>query len=292
MLWDARQRGASFEKTLTIGHQNLYLRPREVRALRREYLAKAAPPRADLLANYRFGDYSDRFLQDLLGIASLEVLDHSPYEGATIIHDLNQPVAADRWGQYDVIVDGGSLEHVFNFPVAVSNLMRMLKRGGSLFLHNPANNKCGHGFYQFSPELMYRVFAPENGFELKQVVFLECANASYPVAPVRNAYRVSDTAAVGQRVELVSRQPVVMLVEAVKTDDVAPFAVPPQQSFYVSLWGPGGQPEGGPAQHPKGVGGRLYNVLRKLPLSVKSWVWGHYLGWQASFYNKRFYQKM
>ena len=60
---------------------------------------------------------------------------------------------------------------IFNFPVAIRNLMRMAKVGGQVFLTTPANNFCGHGFYQFSPELAYRIFALENGFEPASVVF-------------------------------------------------------------------------------------------------------------------------
>jgi hypothetical protein len=31
----------------------------------------------------------------------------------------------------------------------------------------PANNQMGHGFYQFSPELFFRVFSQENGYLLR-----------------------------------------------------------------------------------------------------------------------------
>ena len=41
----------------------------------------------------------------------------------------------------------------------------MLTVGGSIFVNTPANNMMGHGFYQFSPELMYRIFAEANGFD-------------------------------------------------------------------------------------------------------------------------------
>ena len=59
-------------------------------------------------------------------------------------------------GQFNLAIDGGALEHVFNFPVAVANLMRLVKVEGAVYTQNPCNGLAGHGFCQFSPELMYR----------------------------------------------------------------------------------------------------------------------------------------
>ena len=71
---------------------------------------------------------------------------------------MNNPIDTVHHEKYDVVIDGGSLEHIFNFPVAISNCMMSLKKGGSLFMFTTCNNHTGHGFYQFSPELMYRIF--------------------------------------------------------------------------------------------------------------------------------------
>ena len=51
-------------------------------------------------------------------------LDFSPYEGATVIQDIGASLREGLAGQFDLAVDGGTLEHVFNFPVAIANLMR------------------------------------------------------------------------------------------------------------------------------------------------------------------------
>ena len=37
-----------------------------------------------------------------------------------------------------------------------------------LLMSSPANGQCGHGFYQFSPELFYRLFEA-NGFDPVEV---------------------------------------------------------------------------------------------------------------------------
>ena len=66
--------------------------------------------------------------------------------------------------KYTLVIDGGCLEHIFNFPVAIKNCMEMLQEGGHFIGITPANNLMGHGFYQFSPELYFRIFSKENGF--------------------------------------------------------------------------------------------------------------------------------
>jgi SAM-dependent methyltransferase len=170
MLWEARLSGVTFKDAVTVAHLSLFLHPAEVKFFQQSYRANLAQSLIKPLENYKFGDYSDGFLRDFLGVSSLSVTDISSYEGADIIHDLNEPIPENLHGRFDAVIDGGSLEHIFNFPVAIKNLMQLLKIGGSLYLAAPANNLCGHGFYQFSPELMFRVFTKENGFELRRIV--------------------------------------------------------------------------------------------------------------------------
>src|SRR5262249_9820549 len=90
------------------------------------------------------------------------------------------------------------------------------------------NNWCGHGFYQFSPELFYRALTPENGMTL---VDLFVADASG-----RRTYRVVDPASAGERVQLWSGEPIYMLVPA-QREAVRPiFQIAPQQADYVHEW--------------------------------------------------------
>src|SRR6185369_5889372 len=85
----------------------------------------------------------------------------------------NEPIADQFKNKYSLVIDGGSLEHVFNFPVAISNCMQMVKANGHFISVTPANNNFGHGFYQFSPELFYRVLNSENGFKVKSMYYYD-----------------------------------------------------------------------------------------------------------------------
>jgi hypothetical protein len=235
-LWDARRAGASFRETLTIGRQALNLHPGEVGSLRRAWREEFPGGADGLFQGYRFYDFADDFLRRFLGAESVSVMDYSDYEGADLVHDLNQPVPAALHGRYDAVIDGGSLEHVFNFPVAVSNLMNMTRVGGRIFLTLPANNLCGHGFYQFSPELMFRVFAASNGFKVERAILWEAEYPSVELTPAGRAHEVSDPDVMRRRVGLMSRGPVTMIVEASKLAAVPLFASPPLQSDYAAQW--------------------------------------------------------
>jgi hypothetical protein len=104
----ARRNGATFTFVLTIGRQNLHLHEQEAAALCAEFeidLATSAMP---------LGVYADAFLGVALGAERVDSMDASEHEDATIIHDLNQPVALTLHESYDAIIDSGSLEHIFN----------------------------------------------------------------------------------------------------------------------------------------------------------------------------------
>jgi hypothetical protein len=287
MLWQARLRGVSFANTLTLGHLTLYLHPAELRFLRQAFAAELPGAAAKPLEGYKFRDYADSFLRDFLGVGSFNVIDYSAYQGADIVHDLNQPVPPELCGRFDAVIEGGSLEHIFNFPVAIANLMRMVKVGGSVFITTPANNLCGHGFYQFSPELMFRVFAAENGFKLERVVLFEAKFPGIELSSNRRAFEVSDPASVRARVGLVSKRPVIMMVEARKTEDVPLFTRAPLQSDYLSLW----TSEAGGVR-PGGLSKALEGVFEKLPGALQARLRGYRQLRLFSFANKRFYKQL
>jgi hypothetical protein len=289
-LWQARLAGVKFERTATLGHLLLFLHPAEVRALREAYRTNPLASLPVPLAGYRFGEFADRFLKEFCGAATLETIDFSGYEGATIAHDMNTAIPHHLRGAFDAVIEGGSLEHIFNFPVAMGNLMRMVRLGGTAFLTMPANNLCGHGFYQFSPELLYRIFSPENGFEAAPVIFLEAAFPGVELTPIRRAYAVADPMSVGRRVGLKSGSPTIMMVQAKKVREAEPFAAPPQQSDYAVAWdGAGGGAKGVAS---KTGGGWLRRLAKRLPDSWQYRLQGHYWNWQYSLSNRNFYRKI
>lgn len=228
MLVAARRRGIPMKNVLTIGRQSLFLHPPELRILQKRY--------GVALPGYRWGEFADRFLTDCLGVEHLDVMDYSSYEGANILHDLSRPVPGELKSKYDVVIEAGTLEHIFNFPVAIANLMSLVRVGGILNISAVSNNLCGHGFYQFSPELIFRVFTSENGFAIRKLFAVEARYPGIELSSMHPIYEVIDPAAVGCRVGLMTSGPVMLLFDAIRTGDKPIFAAPPLQSDYVAAW--------------------------------------------------------
>ena len=249
-LLAARKQGVRFDHTLMLGRHSLNVFPRTLAAVleRNGFTSeKLREPSA----------YAEPFFETL-GATRVDSLDNSDFEGAKLVHDLNQPLPADWKEKFDVVYDGGTLEHVFNFPTALRNAMELLKPGGRLFIHNCANNLCGHGFYQFSPELFYRALSPENGFEVERMVI-------HRVGPYGNWHEVSDPNAIRERVELITFTPMLLLVQAKRTSIKPVFAQAPQQSDYSVLWQAAGPaaPAAPVVRAPRFArAARLFNVLK------------------------------
>lgn len=155
-LLSAQRMGLAGHSICTLGRQATFIPKRQLLSLLRKYRCGPLSLPSDR-AMYFVEDYLEP-----LGF-SVDAIDASDYEGANIVHDLNLPIPVELRERYDLVWDGGTLEHIFNFPVAVLNAMQMVKIGGHLFVATPANNQCGHGFYQFSPDSFFRILSPENG---------------------------------------------------------------------------------------------------------------------------------
>jgi SAM-dependent methyltransferase len=215
---------------VTIGRLQQFLLPDQVKRLK-----QLGAPDGDW-ARTAFGEFADPFFE-AAGARSLRAIDASRYEGASLIHDMNEPLPLEMTRSFDLVVDGGSLEHVFRVDTALANDMRLLRPGGHLIVWAPSNNQCGHGFYQFSPEFFFRALHPGTGFELQRVMLAECIYPAVSLLPPRRAVEVSDPAEVRSRVGAQSHRPLMLLVHAVKRAHVEdPFAQAPQQSDYELEW--------------------------------------------------------
>ena len=226
-----RAAGVSFARTVTLGHQALVLSPGERRSLLKSLFNVTGKHEAPHTKGdgYKGDGYADGLFESL-GTKELVSIDASRYEGASLVHDMNDPLPPEHAGQFDLVFDGGTLEHIFNFPSALRNCMELVRPGGHLVLHTPTNNWSGHGFYQFSPELFFRAFSADNGYRVERMVAYEV----YPNSPF---YEVSDPKQVRSRVELArGRHRVLLLVLARRLHVAEIFKHAPQQSDYVEEW--------------------------------------------------------
>ncbi|HWT11292.1 MAG TPA: hypothetical protein VN231_00905 [Allosphingosinicella sp.] len=282
-LLEARQ-GRTGGKAVTLGRLTTYLHPSDLRALRKLVGDDADSIR--WLDAYRWGMPADGFFRDVLKFDSIDSVDFSEYQGATIIHDLSRPLPAELELKFDLAVDGGTLEHVFNFPVAVANLMRLVRPGGLVYSKGPCNNLCGHGFYQFSPELMYRIFSPQNGFAVRFVRLAETRYHSVEATTGHAIYEVTDPDSVGRRVNLVTSRPVLILTLAERVAACEPFAQPVLQSDYVTRW----KEDGGSAGSRRG--GLKELARRYVPTRAWTLARGAAMRRAASWRNSRHFKRV
>ena len=204
---------ARFGRVATIGRQGLGLGSREVRSL------------IDVGADYEHEEYCEGLLQRYFGAKCVDSWDNSGYEGATHIADMNKPLK-DMTSAYDTVIDAGSLEHVYNAPQALLNVSELCCNGGQIIHILPANNFCGHGFWQFSPELFFSLYSDANGYSETRV-FLASeyrTDVWYEVVKPNN----------GQRANIISFTPLYALCRTVKVRQPCHENI--QQSDYIHMW--------------------------------------------------------
>ena len=253
----ALRNGVSFSKTAMIGRQELQLTAANLRANLKSFgFGLTAGETEKLIADS--DEYAEGFLK-LLGADEIVSFDASRYENASVVHDFNHSIPDKYKNQFSVVLDGGTLEHIFNFPIAIKNCMDMVAEGGHFLGITPANNQLGHGFYQFSPELYFRVFSEQNGFEIKNImIFEETAGSQW--------YEVADPDVVRERVTLINGQSSMLLIIARKIKAVEVFETAPQQSDYVAVWR--GDADISSINNPQMVSTNGFRKAARLPLSA------------------------
>jgi hypothetical protein len=234
-----------FGDTITIGRQGI----------------NVIEPIVKKLLGTKYSDTKQTYCEQLLtlyfGATTVESMDKSPYEKATHIHDLNAPLPETMYQKYDTVIDLGTLEHIYNTPQAFKNCSQLCKRGGQILHVLPANNFCGHGFWQFSPELFFSLYCKRNGYVDTEVLVADLANTA-------KWFQVSEPVA-GRRVSVFSSTALYVLVRTVLgSADFSQSDV--QQIYYVHEWQKGeiSQPQ------TAGMSARFKERLKKTPLVYQS----------------------
>lgn len=215
--------GVDFSSTLTIGRQRVVINDKTKICKTHDFHHKNS---------IMDDDYADSYLVHL-GAKKIDVCDASPYEGANIILDLNQPPPDYLESSYSCVIDFGTLEHIFNFTRALKTTMSSVAEGGHLIIATPANNLMGHGFYQLSPELFLRAFSEENGFEIVTMILADQYEES-PWYEINLSHRPTELAK--RFVAPSNWKPTYLLVLGKRKSLKSIFNKFPQQMSYESMW--------------------------------------------------------
>ncbi|MCL2019398.1 MAG: hypothetical protein FWG70_06505 [Oscillospiraceae bacterium] len=235
--------GFDFTKTITLGRQNIFGEFLKLNKSFDRFILKTL--KIDKIQLDTFKEelqsakarnfpgclYAEPFFK-VLGAKAVDSIDYSDYEEATIIHDLSVPIPTELKNKYNCVIDGGLLEHVFNYPVALKNAMDLVSLpsggGGGLVLITPGNNWFGHGFYQFSPELFYSVLREENGFTNTKVYTYS--------SETRNWYYIKSPREVHGRVDVLPKLKLCLLYVVSEKIGEVPSDLNVYQSDYEAVW--------------------------------------------------------
>jgi hypothetical protein len=174
-------------QTVTIGRQELMLQERDlIKIIKTE-------------SGYKIQNYCEELIEQYLGASKVDSIDYDDYENPTHQVDMNEPLPEDLYGKYDTVIDAGSLEHIFHLPQAFKNCSLLCKPGGQILHMLPANNYCGHGFWQFSPELFFSLYSEKNGYKHTEVFLCDAENISewYQVTEPIDGQQVNIISSVG-----------------------------------------------------------------------------------------------
>jgi len=157
----------------TLGRQHVYVTPAELQQVAlRHGLALAATP-TELHREPELHDrgfISDGGLLESLGFGEVVRLDYSDYEAPDAILDLNQhQTPHELQYRFDVVLDSGTIEHIFDIPAALRHCLRMVKPGGRIIHLTPSSNCVDHGLYSISPTLYFDFYSAA-GCRVEQIL--------------------------------------------------------------------------------------------------------------------------
>ena len=200
--------------TICIGRQGIHIRPKQLHRIFGPVLDWNNEP------------YGEKLLVNLFAANKVDSVDNSTYENTTFVHDMNLRMP-DSFSEYDTVLDFGTIEHIFDVAQALRNIARLCKVNGQILHMSPANNFCGHGFWQISPELFFSLYSVENGFRDTEIFISTRKNPStwYSVK------RPTD----GRRIPIMSSKKLYVLCRTVMDHKIRLFEHV-QQSDYVVKW--------------------------------------------------------
>lgn len=98
---------------------------------------------------------------DMLGMEEYVDVDKFEADRPILQLDLNLPVSPELHGRFDLVIDGGTAEHIFDVRTVLQNMVSMTSVGGHVM--HIATFQPDHGFYAFNPCLFFDFYLA-NGF--------------------------------------------------------------------------------------------------------------------------------
>lgn len=118
---------------------------------------------------------TEELFKSYLMVSEYKILDISQDEGAHYVYDLNTNIKdSSLVNRFDVVIDAGTQEHIFDNLAVLSNVFNFLRRDGLYIFDLPANGFLEHGFRQYSPTFFYDLcFKNRRTISIKSLVLYE-----------------------------------------------------------------------------------------------------------------------
>ncbi|HSX26655.1 MAG TPA: hypothetical protein VLE89_06585 [Chlamydiales bacterium] len=175
-------------RVLTLGKQDVSITQEDLEEIAADSKFPLHPSNGIDPISTKGGSKEQRFISDVyllarLGFSNCKSMDYSDYEGCDYVFDLNQPdLPPHLMNAFDVVIDGGTMEHVFHLPNVLRNLFNMIPVNGRIIHCSPSSNHMDHGFYMFSPTLFWDYYEA-NRFDINQFVIIR--HSPWPDFPWR-----------------------------------------------------------------------------------------------------------
>ena len=186
LLYELRGTRPLGSSVLQLGKQSLYVEADQIPGIAAQH---GFDVHVDDVLRDENGEYIEETYNDVtffkkLGFTTVHSLDYSDYEGADIVHDLNNPVPEHLHDQYDFIYEGGTLEHVFDFPQSLRNVHDLLKVGGVVAHDSPSRNHVDHVCYMYSATVFWDYYNANLYKVLKSYIYeYETEHTAYTGTP-------------------------------------------------------------------------------------------------------------
>ena len=173
---------------LTFGNQDIYATENDIKKWAKEEDIALRVPKKILYSTSKDVQQINKQTQscihaitffEFIGISEKQYydIDKFPFDKPKIIHDLQLPIDKKFHNFFNLIIDSGTLEHIFDVKSVMENIVRITKVGGYVLQFIPAQNFLNHGFYQFSPTFFYDFYL-SNGFDVIESYIIEIGGVS------------------------------------------------------------------------------------------------------------------
>ena len=134
----------------------------------------------------------------------LYILDVKQHRGNEILVDLNHEIDQEYCEYFDLVLDGGTLEHCYNISQAFKNVCQMVKVGGFSLHTNPANS-LNHGYFNLNP-LFYDHGFTKNGFNIHDLCILDQTQCVQSIRGIKKGKVIPVKASVFCKAEKVTQE--------------------------------------------------------------------------------------